>query len=358
MGCGSSSATDNVAASNEVKKLNNDIAKKVSMAAKQDRETVKLMLLGSGECGKSTILKQMKIINLGKFTPEEEAEGRELVFKNTLDALQTLIGACKDLGIDFTVPETADKAAKLMEVDTSEPIEISLSEDITAVWNDGGIQAAKKRENEFHLIDSASYFLSKVPEYFQESFVPSLQDVLRTRLTTTGIVMTSFILEGKEFKMFDVGGQRGERKKWIHCFDNVTAVFFIGSLSEFDQVLAEDRTKNRLLESLDLFEDVVNLKCFEEAPVILFLNKSDLYEQKMEAGKNLGDFLDDYTGPAGDYDAGIDFIKEEYKKCIYDEEKDFYTHVTNATNTENVRTVWVMTRDIIINSKMEGAGFG
>ena len=72
--------------------------------------------------------------------------------------------------------------------------------------------------------------------------------------------------------MFDcAGGQRGERKKWIHCFDGVTAIMFIASLNEYDQVLAEDRTRNRLKESLDLFEGIINLPWFKEAPIILFL---------------------------------------------------------------------------------------
>ena len=53
---------------------------------------------------------------------------------------------------------------------------------------------------------------------------------------------------------FDIlGGQRSERKKWIHCFDNVTAVLFVVSMSEYDQVLAEDHRVNRMAESLKLF---------------------------------------------------------------------------------------------------------
>jgi len=41
--------------------------------------------------------------------------------------------------------------------------------------------------------------------------------------------------------MFDVGGQRSERKKWIHCFEGVTAIIFIVALSEYDLTLAEDQ---------------------------------------------------------------------------------------------------------------------
>merc|ERR1712100_830153 len=71
-----------------------------------------------------------------------------------------------------------------------------------------------------------------------------------------GIVEEAYNIDGVEFRMYDVGGQRNERKKWIHCFDNVTAVIFVGAISEYDQVLYEDKTQNRLIEAVDLFEEI------------------------------------------------------------------------------------------------------
>lgn len=79
----------------------------------------------------------------------------------------------------------------------------------------------------------------------------------------------------------DVGGQRSERRKWIHCFDSVTAVLFTCSLSGYDQVLREDRRVNRMVEALNLFEDVVNYSYFADAAIILFLNKTDLFKAKL-----------------------------------------------------------------------------
>ena len=58
--------------------------------------------------------------------------------------------------------------------------------------------------------------------------------------------------------MVDVGGQRNERKKWIHCFEDVTAVIFLAALSAYDQVLMEKENVNRLNEAIALFEHIVN----------------------------------------------------------------------------------------------------
>lgn len=76
-----------------------------------------------------------------------------------------------------------------------------------------------------------------------------------------------------ERSMFDVGGQRSERKKWIHCFENVTSIIFCVAISEYDQVLLEETTQNRMDESLILFESVVNSRWFVRTSIILFLNK-------------------------------------------------------------------------------------
>lgn len=83
------------------------------------------------------------------------------------------------------------------------------------------------------------------------------------------------------FRMFDVGGQRSERKKWIHCFEGVNAIIFCVALSGYDLVLAEDEEMNRMIESMKLFDSICNSKWFVETSIILFLNKKDLFEEKI-----------------------------------------------------------------------------
>ena len=95
--------------------------------------------------------------------------------------------------------------------------------------------------------------------------------------------------------MFDVGGQRSERKKWIHCFENVTSIIFCVALSEYDQVLLEETTQNRMIESLVLFDSVVNSRWFMRTSIILFLNKVDLFKKKLGRSP-LATYFPDYSG--------------------------------------------------------------
>ena len=128
---------------------------------------------------------------------------------------------------------------------------------IGALWQDAGIQSVYHRRTEFQCNDSTEYFFTRLAEIGAPGYVPSAQDILRSRVRTTGIVETSFLVEGNTFKMYDVGGQRNERKKWIHCFENVTAVLFVAAISEYDQKLFEDESQNRMSEALSLFEEIV-----------------------------------------------------------------------------------------------------
>ena len=86
-----------------------------------------------------------------------------------------------------------------------------------------------------------SYY-ANIDRLFSRDYIPNDQDVLRSRLRTTGITETLFELGQLNYHMFDVGGQRSERKKWIHCFEGVHCLMFVAALSGYDQCLVEDKT--------------------------------------------------------------------------------------------------------------------
>ena len=117
-----------------------------------------------------------------------------------------------------------------------------VSDAIRSLWRDPSIQEAVRRSREFQLNDSAVYYFSAMDRMASPSYLPTDQDILRSRVKTTGITETTFKVGELTYKLFDVGGQRSERKKWIHCFENVTALVFLVSLSEYDQMLYEDES--------------------------------------------------------------------------------------------------------------------
>ncbi len=115
-----------------------------------------------------------------------------------------------------------------------------VSDAIRGLWKDPSVKEAVARSREFQLNDSAVYYFNSIDRMAAPNYMPTDQDILRSRVKTTGITETTFKVGELTYKLFDVGGQRSERKKWIHCFENVTALVFLVSLSEYDQMLYED----------------------------------------------------------------------------------------------------------------------
>merc|ERR1711974_423653 len=149
-------------------------------------------------------------------------------------------------------------------------------------WTDKSILEVFGRSNEFQLDDSASYFLDNCQKFAVDGYTPEEYDILRARAKTTGIVEIKFTVNKKQYMLVDVGGQRNERKKWLHCFQEVTAVIYCSAMNEYDMLLEEDHFTNRMHESLKVFEEVINSPFFIKTPMILFLNKMDLFEEKIK----------------------------------------------------------------------------
>ena len=323
------------------------------------KKVIRVLLLGSGESGKSTIFKQMKILHLQGFSVEERSVYVSLIQSNAIESMQALASFCLTMEIKFANCDNEAKALNLLKsTGLGEKMHNAeqLKNDLKSLWQDEATSVfAYKRQNEFHLLDSAKYFLDALDRIFEPNYVPSDKDILRSRVATTGIVETSFWLDDLQFKMFDVGGQRGERKKWIHCFDGATAILFIASLSEYDQVLAEDRTRNRLVESLDIFEGMLALPWFKTTPIILFLNKQDIFAKKI-LDVDIGIYFSNYTGSEHNYEEGLLFIQDSYLERNSNENKNVYCHVTDATNTENIEFVWKASKHIILEQNLLKSG--
>jgi len=202
-------------------------------------------------------------------------------------------------------------------------------------------------------IDAAGYFISKINELAQPTYVPSYDDILRIRIRTTGIFETEFAVDAVKFRMFDVGGQRNERRKWIHSFEGVTAVIFVAAISEFDQVCFEDEKTNRMEDSLTLFSEICNSRWFSHTSILLFLNKKDLFAEKITKVP-LTVCFPDYVG-SNTFDDALNYIKRQFLSKNQ-ADKSIYIHVTCATDKDNVRMVFNTVKDIIIRSSMKDTG--
>lgn len=302
----------------------------------------------------------MKIIHQNGYTNEELLAFKPTIHSNVLVSAQALVMAMRKIGVDPEDPTNRTYADRILgyKIDGTGFVSADLFQAIEALWHDPIIPVIMDRSSEFYLMDSATYFFSNLDRIASSDYIPNENDVLRARSKTTGISETRFNMGQLSIHMFDVGGQRSERKKWIHCechgeagngdvveeggcqasparaaldarpeppdapclvshpqdderpaaditgFEAVTSIIFCVALSEYDQVLLEENGQNRMQESLVLFESVINSRWFLRTSVILFLNKIDIFKQKLPKVP-LVNYFPEYTGECHSSCAGL-----------------------------------------------------
>lgn len=435
------------------KKANAAIEKRLQMEKQREKNEVKLLLLGAGESGKSTVLKQMKVLHQNGFTHQERLQYSQVIWADAIQSMRILILQARRLGIklDSDVPgcnlaaykqailrakvldqvdtgaaggssflneyvlkysersqarrrvqstgmtgsiwDSSEKFGSIREkeeeVEEQEELDLEglnesvngssirpgvsavdstvlqstqqrISRDdmavaISQLWlNDTGIRECFNRANEFQLEGSAQYYFENIQKFADRHYLCTNEDILKGRIKTTGITETTFNIGSSRFKVLDAGGQRSERRKWIHCFQDITAVLFVFAVSEYDQMLFEDERVNRMHEAIMLFDSLCNSKWFINVPFILFLNKVDIFEQKVKMS-SIKQYFPDYTGRMGDSETGLKYFEDIFLS-LNRTNKPIYVHRTCATDTQSMRFVLTAVTDMIVQQNLKKSG--
>ncbi|KAJ3222086.1 hypothetical protein HDU81_010148 [Chytriomyces hyalinus] len=421
MGCAASSEVDQTAITASSKAIDRDL--QLERRRQETEHVIKLLILGSGESGKSTILKQMKIIHGVGFSSQEVVLSRSAILLNMLTSMISLIHAMDTLEIPYgfqvpTLEEAKEAYAQLVaqneachsktaiessdehvndrklddtctakqdviaclaskeyrsttrKSDLSESAKLiiaaggvefgfrggEIGEDvlgaITELWEDSGVQYCYSRRNEFRLLDSCAYWMKHRDRICMESYVPTQEDMLNMRIMTINVTETKFVVRGNKWAVYDVGGQRTERKKWAQHFDDVHAIIYVCPVSGYDQVINEDAKTNQVIESLNLFETTCNHPLFKETDVILFLNKIDILKEKIKT-QPVADYFPDFADNQTFENVSNYFIQKFQSLNKYPNEKKIYPHLTWATNTDQIRFVFAAVSAIIMKSSLK-----
>ncbi|XP_013108598.1 guanine nucleotide-binding protein subunit alpha-11 [Stomoxys calcitrans] len=322
---------------------------------RMEKHEIKLLLLGTGESGKSTFIRQMRIIYDNGYPVKERLEYVKPIIQNIATSVQAMIKAMEELNIKYEHEESQRHAELFMKLncnDLTRLPDIFLGA-INSLWQDAGIQECYRRRNEYQLTDSIKYYLTHINRIGGHEYLPTEDDILHVRVPTTGLVEYPFKIQNITFRMIDVGGQRSQRRKWMHCFDNAKVIIFLVAISEYDQVLRELEQTNRLIEARNVFQSIANYEWFkDDTSIVMFFNKTDLLEEKLRYS-DLAAYFPDYTGPKNDYLAARDFIRAMFLSVT--DRTNIYKHFTCATDTKNIEVVFAVVRDTILEHHLKGA---
>ncbi|KAJ3366571.1 hypothetical protein HDU91_001792 [Kappamyces sp. JEL0680] len=311
------------------------LAKEKREYEKQQKEP-KMLLLGSSDSGKSTLLKQLKILHGGGFTAKEIEVSRSRIFASVVAIFKTLVGKVQHFE-DHHLSETYKSFLEDLEAwsrgdkDADKLLELAQK-----CWNEPVIRNIYETADH-RLPDSSKYFVQNLDRILLNNYQPTNQDILNLRTVTQSVSDTVFKIKSQSLHVIDVSGLSHHRSSWISYFDDVKTVIFVASLSSYDQNMVEEPDVNRMVDSLVLFEEMANHKLLESKSFILFLNKKDLYEEKIKT-KNIVDYFPNYKGKPGSISQGIAYFdskfrdKNKIEKCII-------THVTCCTDTDIMKVI-------------------
>jgi len=419
------------------------IEKKMQLLSNQDSITHKILMLGSGESGKSTFFKQLGWLygrndKDKELTLQDKQEALQPIRQNIIEGIITLLDRSDklrhmdrfeniDLYVDVNDVNIKEKIKYIVQFQdeqfdkdcnkTKEQIK-KVGLYVADMWDLKPIKNTYKLRSYFSFSDNIDYFFNKCVDVFEPDYIPSHEDVLKSRARTTGVLNIIIDVVPKEdqglsseskinsFELIDVGGQRSERNKWISHFKDVKAILFVAALNHYATVIFEDENQNAMHESLGVFDKYINMDCFQETEIILFLNKDDLFRQKIREGihldicfKNhpnwkpveskendtnevpyaqwtglnehgkdvnyvpnqLDDVKDDDEWFEDCWDAAKNFIALEYEKRFFrtrinDDTTTLYTHVTTATNQSNVQSIFWDVQNTIVKANLKDGG--
>lgn len=358
LACGQRDPALDTPEAHQEKLVNKQIDEKLKEEKKSTDLDLKLLLLGTGDSGKSTFTKQMSFIYGDKYNNAQFANIFQVVLRdNCLDGMKQLIeifSATEEIELTdshryiLSAPELTPEVAKhIIQIWENPRAKQILAESLSESFR-GGISGAK-------------YYLDNTARFVAPDYVPTKEDILLARRKSVGIVETQFFYNKSTITLVDVGGQRSERKKWFHCFSAVTAVIFLTAINEYDMVLEEDVKTNRLLESLTLWHALTCAPHFKTTPFILFLNKSDLFKEKIETGPLSDVFLDfNEVTSAPEFEAltmyekSWHYILRQFKSRFGGYK--FFHHLTNCLDTKLCQKIFENINSVIVELALSKVG--
>ncbi|KAL9124505.1 MAG: hypothetical protein Q9217_006167 [Psora testacea] len=282
-----------------------------SRLASRVQQPTKIWLAGSGESGKSTIMKQMRISYADGFSVVEREQAHQTIFSNLLGAFKYLIAEMIDMRMVYKSRESILHKNLIQGANT-----YTINQDylvaMKGLWAEESMQHILVRGKGYALYDNLEYFMSRIDQIFSECRVTCDEDILRARLVDSGISKDVFNVHGRPYQLFDASGDRSQRGKWkwLLAEENPHGIVFVASLSAYNSCLLEDTTVNQFDETTELFKFIVERPETLNVPIIILLNKTDSFKARI--GRTVKNQWPDYMEAEGrSYDAMLNFLRNK-----------------------------------------------
>jgi len=278
---------------------------------------------------------------------------------NTLTGMQELVKQADKLELQVT-EDNRKRARYVVEISPTDSWTLDMAEKLQLLWRDPAIQDTWLKAPEFQIqVALMDYHMTRLSKYMDDNFVPTNDDMLRARQRTTGAVETSFVIEKFEWKIIDCGGQKPERTKWEAILKEypVNAMIFFAALDEYNMASSEETGKTKMQIAMQSFREILSSENTKKTPLLLFLNKKDLFEKKINSKKDFEAFQTVFP----QYEKGqslvacSNFVELQFKNIAKSEGRkpdDLYVHLTCALDTDAMDAVFRAVSENLFQANM------
>eukprot|EP01084_Bolivina_argentea_P186760 321826_1 len=317
-----------------------------------DTTTTKILLLGTGSSGKSTIFKQFKLYGGIALENEDKLQFKCIIEENIISNILWILKAINNKKVSTTDDNEikfdgySENALNVMSIfealEFPYELTVNIANAIKIVWAENDIQQMYELRHQYGFKENLNLFINDIDRIVDSNYIPTEKDVLLSYSLTVGITTETFKINETRFAIVDTGGQRTERRKWISCYDEVFCLIFVVDISGYNKVLMEDNTQNRMSDSLQCFQHVVNEKALRKSQVVLFFNQIDAFKEnykKYPINVHCEEFKD-YDSEDDNYEQTISFIQRKFNQTCNDKNKTIYTHLTCAIDTDYMTNIF------------------
>mmetsp|Transcript_17952 Transcript_17952/g.19990 ORF Transcript_17952/g.19990 Transcript_17952/m.19990 type:complete len:356 (-) Transcript_17952:175-1242(-) len=341
-----------------------------NLAQTPEKKLMRILMLGIGGSGKSTVTQQLRILHNPKskdraFTAEEISNYAEVIVKNLYQAFEVLLrdfeGEDEGEAHDFFRNYREQKSEKDHKEQMDAAKEILEDEAFKNLCLTPGI---------YPEIPTLNHYIAQFETVLDTNYVPTDEDIVKCKQRTVGISRSRFKRDKLVWEVIDAGGQPVERKKWDRILEEeIRAVIYVVAVNEFDVPdkwlgSAEDEQKKMRVETaLETWKKVITDNGDHLDNVILFINKIDILKEKLsktEGRKAFKAQFSDFEGDMKDKEQteAIEYLKQKFLSCVDDEKvrEDITVHPTVAVNAENIKIITDTVFDRLFANRMRNSG--
>ncbi|KAI8894540.1 guanine nucleotide binding protein, alpha subunit [Globomyces pollinis-pini] len=318
-----------------------------------EQQEPRVLILGSSDSGKSTFLKQLKILHGNGFSMEELEKAKRSVVFNLFAICRKIVTESPSEKIQsyFNIEQLTIEEAK-------ESIPVDITTTMVTMWHDPNIKEIYKTFGDMFPLSSI-YFFDKLEQVLNSNYVMSQEDILLMRSVTQHISDNVFEIPVNSNKLklhfYDVSGLKYHRKHWVAYFENIQLIVFLVAISSYDQVLSEDKDVNRMVDAIKLFGDIVNHPLLTQPDMVVFFNKKDLFDIKIQTIP-LKNYFPNYNGKEFDSPDAIKFFKQCLISKLKHEDKLVTFHSTCCTDTKMMSKIIPSVLHSVMKGQMNSFG--